>query len=84
MLEVDKANQRISGVVQTVEETQDYVNGVVEQVRQENSASLQISKEEILNQVSQTYTRQSETGALAEQVASQLKQTAEQVEIRFT
>lgn len=84
VLEVDKANQRISGVVQTVEETQDYVNGVVEQVRQENSASLQISKEEILNQVSQTYTRQSETEALAEQVASQLKQTADQVEIRFT
>lgn len=83
-LEVDKANQKITAVVESVEETQEYVNGVVEQVREENSAALEISKDEILNTVSQVYATQTETEALRQEVSSQMAQTAEQVEIRFT
>lgn len=82
-LEVDKANQQITAVAETVEETQEYVNGAVEQVRQENSASLAISKDEILNTVSQVYTTQTETEALRQEVSSEIRQTAGQVELRF-
>lgn len=80
---VDKVSGEITAVAETVEETQEYVNGAVEQVRQENSASLAISKDEILNTVSQVYATQAETEALRQEVSSEIRQTAEQVELRF-
>ena len=80
---VDKVSGEITAVAETVEETQEYVNGAVEQVRQENSASLAISKDEILNTVSQVYATQTETEALRQEVSSAISQTAEQVELRF-
>ncbi len=80
---VNKVEGQITAVAESVEDTQDYVNGVVEQVREENSASLQISKDEILDTVSQIYTTQDETKALREEVSSQIQQTANEVDIRF-
>ena len=80
---MDKVSGEITAVAETVEETQEYVNGAVEQVRQENSASLAISKDEILNTVSQVYATQTETEALRQEVSSAISQTAEQVELRF-
>lgn len=82
-LEVDKANQKILAVVTSVEETQDYVNNAVEQVRQESNAALQINRDEILNAVSQVYTTQTETETLADSLESQIRQTAADVTIKF-
>ena len=58
---VDKVAGEITAVVQAVEDTQNYVNGAIEQVTQSNSAAIEISQSNILNTVSQLYTTQTET-----------------------
>ena len=80
---VDKVAGEITAVVQAVEDTQNYVNGAIEQVTQSNSAAIEISQSNILNTVSQLYTTQTETEAIRKSLASEIEQTAERVEIRF-
>lgn len=80
---VDKVSGEITAVVQAVEDTQNYVNGAVERVTQENSAAIEISKGNILDTVEQIYTTKTETQTVREELSSSINQTAQDVEIRF-
>lgn len=82
-LQVDKVSGEITAVVQAVEDTQNYVNGAIERVTQENSAAIEISKGNILDTVEQIYTTKTETQTVREELSSSINQTAQDVEIRF-
>ena len=82
-LQVDEVSGEITAVVQAVEDTQNYVNGAIERVTQENSAAIEISKGNILDTVEQIYTTKTETQTVREELSSSINQTAQDVEIRF-
>lgn len=82
-LQVDKVSGEITAVVQSVEDTQNYVNGALDRVTQENSAAIEISKGNILDTVEQIYTTKTETQTVREELSSSINQTAQDVEIRF-
>lgn len=83
-LQVDKVSGEITAVVQSVEDTQNYVNGALDRVTQENSAAIEISKGNILDTVEQIYTTKTETQTVREELSSSINQTAQDVEIKFS